>query len=1215
MKYTLLFLCSFAILTLNAQNRNTNSKAETSTVQTINLNRIVEDKNGHVITDLKQKVAYLKTVQDKKNAEKNLSSKPTANLIPVYLCSNSGFEEFENTSGTNVLKNFLYTSSDPENPTQCKSVDVTANQNIDQYDPAQTNLMASTVPSNFVDEFIGDIGAFDQYALKINYKNSSTTSGVVQAKRFKTNNETQVVFNYKVVLQSIAESGHLNEQPFFKARIISKTGAIISEFCGIGDPTNCIYTQAPNYDAGSIVLYTKNWQSGVLDISSISNNEEFTIEFTASRCGLGGHFGYAYIDDMCLLHSNENLQGSIELDPLYKICPTLPTSVCGKFTVPNSGGVSATVNSIILKVYDNTNNVVYTTSTTSSLDLTNKTFCFQLNATDLPNITTGNYNVSAEIHYGITQTNCAGTNFTSAIDNDANPGWDISFQNCTPGCDFTLQTATLKACDSNHDGKEFFNLTDANTQIIGTQTGLTFSYFSTLTDATNNTNPIVAFANYQSFTATVFARVEKNATCFKIIAFQLLVKNPSANISGILNVCSGSTTLKATTGVSYLWSNGATTQNIVVSSNGTYSVTVTDADGCSSFASVSILPSSVAVAPTIEVIQPTCFIDKGTITITSPAAEYSYDNGATWTTNSQMTNLNFGTYYIKIKTVNGCYSYSTPITIVPFLSSYPYYNSVNPTSCNSLGSITITTPATAYSFDDGATWTTNNTATNLPIGIYLIRTKNEFGCISNFNNVVLYGEFLQSPTYTFEAPYCGNSGSITITSPAHEYSFDGGVTWQTSNTLSNIYSGSYFLKIRTLQGCTSPNIFMSLNNFENNYPEYSIDEAGCVKYATVTITTHGDLYSFDGGNTWTPNNSLSNLNGGMNLNLQVKKLPNCISNISNITITSYYHPLPVVTNYATLICDDANNGNENVDLTNYNSNLVANSANYSFSYYTTLSGAQNQSSTDHILNFNTYNLNLVQSTIYVVVTDNNGCSSIAQLYFTLIPTPVPDLLDKYILCENSTVTIAENLLFDSYTWSYDGSHNSSIVISHPGTYTLTTTENHGSVICSTTKTFEVVLSNPAVINNFNPQDWTDYHNIITVDVTGLGNYEYSLDGLSYQDSPIFSNLDNGEYTVYVRDKNGCGVSTDDIYLLMYPKYFTPNGDGINDFWKIEFSKNEPNLKIRIFDKQAKFLKQIDTNNRGWDGNFNGKPLPATDYWFVITRQNGKEHRGHFALKR
>lgn len=1204
MKQILLLFLLFH-LTLFSQNNN-----QTNNNQSLQNHKILEDKKGHLITDPVQRKLLLK----KSEEEMALNNKKQSTLTPVYLCSNSYFEEFETVNGVNVLKHFLYTTVNPSNPTQCVTPTTNATTYINQYDPSVSNLMATTVPSNHIDEYIGDIKAFDQYALKINHKESSTTSSVVQAKRFKTNNETQVNFNFKVVLQSIEESGHNNEQPFFKARILNKNGVVVSEFCIIGDPTNCTFTQAPNFEAGSIILYTANWQSGNLDISSIPNNEEFTIEYTAARCGLGGHFGYAYIDDMCLIHSDENQQGSIDLNPLYKICPTMPMDICGSFTIPNSGGVSATVNSIVLNVSDASNTIVYSSNAPTTLDTQNKTFCFKLNAANLPNLTTGNYNISATINYGITQTNCTGASFSSATDPDANPGWDISFQNCAPTCIFDVQPATIKACDSNHDGKEIFNLTDANTQIIGTQTGLTVSYFTTLADATTNTNPIATPNSYLSYSSTLYARIIQDVACFKVIAFQVVVKNPSATISGILNVCGGSTTLKASSGVSYLWSNGDTTQSTVVTRNGTYSVTITDAEGCSSTASVTIIPSNVAVSPTIEVTQPTCFVHTGSISITSPAAEYSYDNGITWTTSSQMNNLAVGSYSVKIKTANDCYSYATRIDIVPFMTSYPYYTSVNPSSCGAFGSITITTAAKFYSFDDGVTWTTNNTATGLPVGTYLIRTKDEFGCISNFNSVVFYSETLPSPAYTTTQPYCTNLGSITITTPASSYSIDGGTTWQASNVFTNLTNGSYQLKIKNAIGCTSPNLYVYIDSFEYTYPNYKIDEAGCNKYARITITTVGDEYSFDGGATWSTSNTLGNLNGGTSYQLMVKKGANCYTYTTWAYITTYFRPLPVVTDYSTLICDNANNGNEIVNLTLFDTNYTSNPGNYTYTYYHSLSGAQNHSVADQILNPTAYNQIDAVKTIYVLVTDIYGCSSVATLVLTFIDTPVITIPDVVYLCEHYTVTLTEDAVFDSYTWS-TGSNANTITVSQPGDYTLTVTQAHGTLICSTTKTIHVVLSNPAVFTPFDVRDWTEFNNIITVNVTGLGNYEYSLDGIHYQDSNTFEGLEIGEYQVFVRDKNGCGVTKDAIYLLTYPKFFTPNNDGFNDKWKILFSKNEPHLEIKIFDRRGKMLKVLDTKNTGWDGIYNGKPLPADDYWFIVTRENGKEHRGHFTLKR
>lgn len=1201
----LLFLPSFA--------QNSELNTENSKIVLIN-GRAFENTSEFNLNDSIQKQLYL----DKIEKEKALNS---SRFIPfsrlqssVFLCNNGGFEEFENSNSSLVLKNYSYGTGSPMNPMQCKDVHITANQGITQYNPNQSNLMTSTVPSNYYDEYIGNINGFDQYVLKVNYKNSSISSGVVQTKRFKTNNETEVKFNYKAVLQSITGSNHQDEQPYFKARII-KNNVVISEFCLIGDPTNCIFTESETLEANSIVLYTQNWQSGILDISSIPNNEDFIIEFTASRCGLNGHFGYTYIDDLCLLHSDENLQGSIDINPMYEICPSFPLSICGTFTIPNSGGVSASVQTIEIKVFNQNNQQVYSSTTPSQLDLINKTFCFNLDSTNLPDTTNGNYNVIAFINYGVVQGSdtCSGTSFTNAIDPDANAGWDISFLNCTPDCDYKPQTTNLIKCDTNNDGKEFFDLTECENSITTTPTNYTYKYYRNQNDAYNDTNEIQNFQNFESYTSSIFVRVIKDATCYKITPIQLTVKNPFATISGILNVCSGSTTLTASIGNSYSWSTGETTRSIVVTNIGTYSVTVTDSYGCSSTNSVTILPNQVAVLPTIEIQQPSCFVPYGSITVTSPASEYSFDGGITWSTSNIANNLNVGTYQVKIRTIMGCESYNSPITIRPLLNSTPYATYTSPTYCGDFGTITVQTTSSEYSFDDGVTWTTNNTMTNLPIGLYSVRVKDGAGCISNPRNISIEGVFLTNLNYTLIEPYCSNLGSITITTPASQYSFDGGNTWQTSNTLNNVTATTYILQIKNDLGCTSDFTYVYVRSFETIRPNYVIDPAGCNKYATITITTVGDEYSFDGGITWSTSNSKTNLNGGNSVNIKVRR-GNCYSLSQIATINSYYLPLPIVQNFNILICDNGNNGSEPVNLSLYNSNLISNPNNHIFYYYHSQNGAENQIPSEQILNFNNYNLNQIDKTIYVVVKDNNGCTNIALINLTLIPTPIPSINPLYYLCENYTVTLSENQYFDSYLWS-TGETTPSITVSQPGNYSLTVTEIHGNVICSTTKTVSVVLSNPATIGPFGTIDWTEQSNVITVNVTGLGDYEYSLNGIEYQDSNIFTDLNNGEYEIYVRDKHGCGVSSDEIYLLMHPRYFSPNEDGYNDYWRIKFSENEPNLTVTIFDRQGKYLAQFGPESLGWDGTHQGKPLPSTDYWFVVKRENGKEYRGHFTLKR
>ena len=147
---------------------------------------------------------------------------------------------------------------------------------------------------------------------------------------------------------------------------------------------------------------------------------------------------------------------------------------------------------------------------------------------------------------------------------------------------------------------------------------------------------------------------------------------------------------------------------------------------------------------------------------------------------------------------------------------------------------------------------------------------------------------------------------------------------------------------------------------------------------------------------------------------------------------------------------------------------------------------------------------------------------------------------------------------------------------------------------------------------------------IRVNATGIGDYEYAIDNRDgpYQDSNTFSNIAFGSHVLYVRDKNGCGITEErivqDLTLEGFPKFFSPNGDGINDFWQYippAVSGNLIVVRIQIYNRYGLLLAQIDPNSRGWDGTFNGRSLPASDYWFRATDSANNEVSGHFSLKR
>ncbi|MDM1406481.1 T9SS type B sorting domain-containing protein [Myroides sp. DF42-4-2] len=158
----------------------------------------------------------------------------------------------------------------------------------------------------------------------------------------------------------------------------------------------------------------------------------------------------------------------------------------------------------------------------------------------------------------------------------------------------------------------------------------------------------------------------------------------------------------------------------------------------------------------------------------------------------------------------------------------------------------------------------------------------------------------------------------------------------------------------------------------------------------------------------------------------------------------------------------------------------------------------------------------------------------------------------------------------------------------------------------------------------------DGEETITVTITSPQEsslFEYALDEGAYQDSRMFYDVANGTHRVWVRYKDNKSICPQylDIFVLGYPKFFTPNGDGFNDTWNISALKGHPEAVIYIYDRFGKLLKQLSPSNEGWDGTFNGKSMPSTDYWFTVEyleepRQANQvprkvQFKGHFSLKR
>jgi len=261
---------------------------------------------------------------------------------------------------------------------------------------------------------------------------------------------------------------------------------------------------------------------------------------------------------------------------------------------------------------------------------------------------------------------------------------------------------------------------------------------------------------------------------------------------------------------------------------------------------------------------------------------------------------------------------------------------------------------------------------------------------------------------------------------------------------------------------------------------------------------------------------------------------------------------------------------------------------------------------------------------------NSGCTSLNQmLRVTILPLPDINLTDQYLCYDPVTNELLNTVLLDtklsghsySFKWEHDGvvlpDISSSIIVNRTGVYTVEAVNL--LMGCAVDDTVIVGLSSSSVASVKVENIFMDLQNIIIVIEQGFGSYEYSIDGVIFQDEPFFSVSTPGVYQVVVRDKNGCN----DIYLtanvIKYPKFFTPNNDSYNDMWMIDDLLPSMKPKICIFDRYGKMLKVINVNEQGWDGNYNGSPMPSDDYWFTIEYTNSEGLRSvfksHFTLKR
>ena len=260
-------------------------------------------------------------------------------------------------------------------------------------------------------------------------------------------------------------------------------------------------------------------------------------------------------------------------------------------------------------------------------------------------------------------------------------------------------------------------------------------------------------------------------------------------------------------------------------------------------------------------------------------------------------------------------------------------------------------------------------------------------------------------------------------------------------------------------------------------------------------------------------------------------------------------------------------------------------------------------------------INNTVSTEYAFTSDDGQCALNTTMTITVLEEIEPEFTQIDPICIGQIISplpqISNNNI--SGTWTP--------ALNNLETTAYTFTPESGQCSYSTTMTIEVGTFSPISITASNISNDFDSNQIISVAASGgSGNYEFQLDGGSWQSNSIFEYVTGcEEHIVVARDIDGCIFETQTSVMIMdYPKFFTPNGDGYNDTWNIKCLRENPVAKVSVFDRFGKLIISFSPRENSWDGRFNGQLLPGSDYWFVAEYLNNNgiqaTFRSHFSLR-
>jgi len=760
-----------------------------------------------------------------------------------------------------------------------------------------------------------------------------------------------------------------------------------------------------------------------------------------------------------------------------------------------------------------------------------------------------------------------------------------SVKNGTAGTEAYIDQLCVNLCEAQNLGLDFSgpttvcinNLTSFSSVVNNSCDTIGYQYEWTFPGGTPSTstakNPNVFYTNAGSYDVKlVLTTLCKKDSITK--TNYISVNSPTVTITGNNVICKGAaTTLTANGAASYLWSNGPTTASINVNPTTTtsYFVVGVDANGCTNTYTTTV---TVASPPVIAISSPTVACNGSAVTLTTSGANTYLWSTTNTTASIAVSPLMITSYSVVGTDANGCTGTASTFVTV---NALPLVAINSPSSVCSGNSISLTASGT-----NSYLWSTSSTSTAITVSPTTMTTYSVIGTdINGCTGVAITTVSVNTlPIINIIGPssIC-NGSSVTLTATGgNNYLWNTSITSASITALPNITT-TYSVISTDINGCTG---IATTTVVVNAAPVINISgpSSTCTGASITLSATGGNNYFW---NTASTNSSISVSPIITTTYSVIGTSASGCTNSASLTIT--VNPVPVI-----------NIGGPGLICAGTNAILTATGAN-SYLWNT-------------IAITNTLSVSPSMTTTYSVIgTSIGGCTNTAV--FTLSVSAAP--LVNFTASDSAgcgPLCISFNDLSNAATasWTFgDGTtangNNSNHCYTNSGTYSvnLTVTNANGCSATLTKNNYIAVYSSPNADFAMNPQPATTLIPVAFTDLsinatTWQWSFGDALNGNSSIQNPNYIYPDSGNYSVrlIVTNEYGCSDTTDKLLIvnpefsLYVPNTFTPNGDGLNDFFSFEtMGLSQEDFNLFIFDRWGNLIWQSNSAGEKWNGKANG----------------------------